>query len=248
MHFKVRIRVLFLVAGVIFITGLSIFLLLFFKGEQLLPHQTVFVPKEKTVEKFTTINADNFKALFEPKEMLKAAVTPNMITLDMLDRVMNKTMVMPLYPEDYLTVNHVRETLLTPRQGEIEYPLPASWLEVLDWTGRPGDEAEIWITPTEKLRQFYMQKFKEGKAITDSASLVPETPDRPLSKPVFSNVRLRYVMDGTNRTVRNANQASDRSDATGKPTDIKVFLLPAEYAQLKNAVEEGYKLIIAAKE
>jgi hypothetical protein len=248
MHMKVRIRVLFLVAGFFFLCGLSLFLVIYLKGENLLPHQTVFVPKEKTVEKFTIITGKNFTSILEAKEMLRAAVTPNMVTIDTLPQVMNKTMVLPLFPEDILTFHHVRDNELAPKPGEMEYPLPSSWLEVLDWTGRPGDEVEIWLTPTEKLKQFYVQKAKDSKVPAENSNGVPDTTDRPLSKALFENVRLRYVMDGTNHTVRNVSASTDRSDATGKPVEIKAYLTGQHYAKLKNAVEEGYKLIIAVKE
>jgi hypothetical protein len=248
MFMKVRIRVLFFLAGFFFLCGLSLFLILYVKGEDLLPHQTVFVPKEKTIEKFTKITGRDFTALFETKEMLSAGITPSMVTIDTLANVMNKTMVLPLFPEEILTFHHVRDNELTPEPNEMEYPLPSSWLEVLDWTGRPGDEVEIWLTPTEKLKQFYAQKAKDNKLPAENPSSVPDTTERPLSKAIFENVRLRYVMDGTNHTVRNAGSLADRSDATGKPMEIKAFLTGPHYAKLKNAVEEGYKLIIAVKE
>jgi hypothetical protein len=253
LHMKVRVRTLFVFSIVCFAVGVAMFLVLFFKGEQLLPHRMVFVPKDgHRVDSYTEITGSNFKELFEPKELLAAAVGPNVVTLETLDVVMGKTMVMPLFPYDLLTTRHVQDGSLVPKPDEKEYPIPANWLEVMDWTGRMGDQAEIWLFPTEKLKQFYTQKSKPALSpesnTQDQPRIVPDLPERPLNKPLFVEVRLRYVTDETNRSVKNSLDSDDRSNSTGRPYEVKAFLTSQQYAQLKNAVEEGYKLIIAVKE
>lgn len=245
---QIKVRSLFLVAMGIFVIGVSMFLLIFFRGQELLPHQIVFVPNGGVkLEEHTQITGQNFKALLMPKEVLAATVSPNMITLDNMEVIMNKTLVMPLYADDAITLNHVREDVLVPRQGENEYPIPASWLEVMDWTGRSGDEAEIWLFPTNQLKQQYTTKSIKDTRVETNIQPVPDTEERPLKKPILDSVRLRYVVDGTNRSVKNATEAQDRSDATGEPVKMKANLKPEQYAQLKGAVEEGYKLIVVAK-
>lgn len=241
---KVRVRMLFVLALAFFAIGVGMFLSIYFYGEQLLPHKVVFVPKDGRVDMYTTITGKNVRALFQPEERLAAAVSPNMITLDQMETMMNKTMVMPLYPGDALTANHIRDEGIVPKPGENEYPIPTSWLEVLDWTGRPGDMAEIWLFPTDKLKQAYAQKFKMERSTPET---VPETADRPLSKALYDNIRLRYVMDTASKSVRNMKEAEDRSEATGEPAKLKANLTPDQYAKLKNAVEEGYKLIVVTK-
>ncbi|MEI7026184.1 hypothetical protein [Paenibacillus sp. y28] len=246
MNLMVRAGWLLLLAILSITVGVGLFLLFYFKGEELLPHQTVLVPKDgQRVEVYTTITASNVNTLFDTKEMLSAAVSPSAVTLENAKNILNKTVVIPLYPEDVLTTNHLRDVQLVPRPGEIEYPIPASWLEVLDWTGRPGDEVEIWLSPGQQVKQYYNNKVGKGERL----DIVPETPERPLTTAFLNQIRLRYVMDSTNKTVRNKTDGDglDRTEATGEPVKVKANLTAEQYGKLKGAIDEGYKLILVSK-
>jgi hypothetical protein len=244
---RVKVSSMFILSILLFFVGISMFLLLYIKGDSLLPHDAVFVPKgDVKIDEYTKITPQNFQQLFEIKEILAAAVNPNMITPDNMKEVLNKTMVLPLYPKDYLTLNHVRDSNLVPNKDELEYPIPPTWLEVTDFTVRAGDSTEIWLTPSEKLKNFYNQK-SQAQGIGANLIVVPDLPERPLSTPLFIGLRLRYVVDGANRTVKNTKEGDDRAEATGKPAEVKINMTSKQFAQLKGAVEEGYKVLIVSK-
>lgn len=236
---------MFIVAITLFFVGIGMFLMLYIKGEALLPHDAVFVPKgDVKIDEYTKITPQNFQELFEIKEILAAAVNPNMVTPDNLKGILNKTMVLPLYPKDYLTLNHVRDSNLVPNKDEIEYPIPPTWLEVTDFTVRAGDETEVWLTPSEKVKNFYIAK---AQGLGQTMGSVPDLPERPLTTPLFTGLRLRYVVDGANRMVKNTKEGDDRAESTGKPAEVKLNMTTKQFAQLKNAVEEGYKILIVSK-
>lgn len=267
---KIRVNTLFLLSILIAAAGLSMFFMLFLKGESLLPKEFVFSPKDgKKVETYTEISPDNFKQLFEVKEVLKASVTPSMITVDRMKEVLEKTLVSPLYPGEFLTTHHVADSVLVPQADEIAYPIPDDWWEVIDWTGRIGDIGQVWLTPSESLRKWYEQQKQNSANVkgtvtqdplfsnkaeinitatagsSQSYAVVPDKEERPLTKPFFENVRVRYVFDSANKQIRNAEGINDRSEGTGKPQNVKLFLSKKKYADLKQAIEEGYKLILA---
>ncbi|MEF2246418.1 hypothetical protein [Paenibacillus sp. IITD108] len=252
---KIKVNALFFLSLLIAAAGFTMFLLLFIKGEELLPKEYVFTPKSNLIDTYTDITSENFKELFELQEVLKASVTPNMVTVDKMDAVMNKSFVSPLHKGEYLTTFHVADPILVPDDGEMPYPIPNDWWAVIDWTGRIGDVGEIWLTPTESLRKWYEQQEQSSKLLdsingTEIAKIteyivVPDKENRPLSKPIFENVRVRYVFDSSNRQIRNAEEVDDRSEGTGRPENVKMFLTPEKFANLKLAVEEGYKLILA---
>jgi len=260
---RVKVTFLFTLSIIMFFVGIGGFTLIYAKGQDLLPKTIVYEPKKDTkIEKYTELSPEKFDSLFAEKEIIQAAVMPTMITIDEKKSVLNKTMVQTLHSGDILTTNYIGDTLLSPKEGEKEYPIPASWWEVLDWTGRNGDIGEVWLFPSEKLKQNLAAKLK-GQVSTDvkqgqngnvSGSVtgsidvsfeVKDTPERPVSKPVFENVRLRYIMDSSNKSVQNQEGIDDRSAGTAKPTDAKIYLKPEQYAVLKMAVQEGYKLIYA---
>ncbi len=255
---KIKVNYLFILAFILAATGISMFFLLFLKGEELLPKDYVFTPKADVIETYTDINADNFNDLFKVQEVLKASVTPNMITVDRMDEIMDKSFVSPLYAGDFLTRYHVDDPILVPEEGEMPYPIPNNWWAVIDWTGRIGDIGEIWLTPTDSLRQWYVQQqqnqiLQETFNSTDGTSnvapaeyvVVPEKENRPLSTPLYQDVRVRYVFDSANRQIRNVEGVDDRSEGTGRPENIKMFLTAEKFANLKRAIEEGYQLILA---
>jgi len=265
---KIKIRLLFLIALLIGVAGFSMFFLLFVKGEELLPKDHVFVPKNNIIQTYTEVTPNNFKELFEVKEVLKASITPSMITIDRMNEVMNKMLVTPLHVGDFLTIHHVADSVLVPREGEIAYPIPNSWWSVIDWTGRIGDVGEIWLTPSESLRKWHEQRNMEVQAtvnvspddpntaslnfsapdkgdVSTGYAVVPDVPERPLSKPMYEEVRIRYVFDSSNRSIRDVTGVDDRTEGTGKPENVKMYLTQEQYAQIKSAVEEGYKLILA---
>ncbi|WP_240420374.1 hypothetical protein [Paenibacillus periandrae] len=238
-----------MISIVMFVVGIGGFTIIYLAGQDLLPKTYVYEPKKGAkVEKFSEITADKFELLFDEKEILQAAITPTMITPQNKNQVINKTMVQTLHPGDFLTVNYVGDTIFAPKKGEKEYPIPASWWEVLDWTGRNGDTGDIWLFPSEKLKQSQAAKANTQSkllGLPEVVEQVKDTPERPLTKPVFENVRLRYIMDSTNKTVKNQKGVDDRSEGTAKPTEAKIYLKSDEYAVLKMAVQEGYKLIYA---
>ncbi|SED12663.1 hypothetical protein [Paenibacillus sp. GP183] len=266
---RVRVTVLFIFAFIMFFAGIGMFGILYVKGQDLLPKTIVYEPKGAAkIDKFTEITPEKFDALFAPKEILQASVNPTMITISRKHEVMNKVMTQTLHQGDYLSINYIGDAMLTPKEGEKEYPIPSSWWEVLDWTGRNGDIGEVWLFPTDKLKQNLAYKTSGTGATSTTSTIggsgsnggttqlngqsnvnaieVPDTKARPLSKPVFEKVRLRYVMDSSNKAVTNVKGVDDRSEGTGKPSDAKIYLKPEQYAVLKTAVQEGYKLIYAA--
>lgn len=262
---KVRVTVLFTVGLSIFVIGLFLFLLLYIKGDKLLPKEVTYVPRDgKEIEKYTEItNKKVFDQLFQPKQVLRAAIEPSMITQDRIKEVIGKTLVQPVYPDEHLTTHDIGDNQLVPKEGEIGYPIPSEWFAVLDWTGRIGDLGEIWLIPDDKLKAKYQQASGEINGSVTAAQInnqanfnarvtvkadtgsVPDTPDRPLKKPILNNVKLRYVFDAQAKAIKNAKDVTDRSEANNKPANAKVFLTPDQFAQVKGAVEDGYKLIFA---
>ncbi|RUS44947.1 hypothetical protein [Cohnella sp. AR92] len=262
---RVRVTVVFSLAIFMFLAGIGGFALIYAKGQDLLPSTIVYEPiGDIKVERYTEITSEKFDSLFEAKEILQASVTPNMITAENRDSVMDKVMVQTLYPGDFLTVNYVGESVFTQKAGEKEYPIPASWWEVLDWTGRNGDIGEIWLFPTDKLKQALLQTNVSSTTspsetgsgmdgsinvqVSGSVETIKETPERPLSTPILTDVRLRYITDSANKAIHNGSGVDDRSEGSGKPTEAKIFLTPEQYGVLKMAVQEGYKLIYAVNE
>jgi hypothetical protein len=264
---RVRVTVLFILAILMFFVGIGGFAVIYAKGQDLLPKTKVYQPKKDVkVEKYTELTPEKLNDLFEPKEILQAAVTPTMVTAANINKITNKIMVQTLFPGDILTTNYVGDSVFTPREGEKEYPIPANWWEVLDWTGRNGDIGEIWLFPSDKLKQNLAAKVNANVSstvtknesgsglngtVTGSVDVnveVKDTPERPLKKPVFDHVRLRYITDSANKAVENPKGSDDRSAGTAKPAEAKIYLKPEQYAVLKMAVQEGYKLIYAVSE
>jgi len=279
---KVRLNFIFFLAVLVFGIGLTMFLMLYVRGADLLPKDFVFVPKDgMKIEQFTEITPNNFKKLFDAKEILKVAITPDMVTLDQMKEVINKTVVRSLYPGEYLSVHDVEDSVLVPHEGETGYPIPTSWFEVLDWTGRIGDIGDIWLSPSEELKTWYEQEksneLKGEAAVSDNSKrlsatnqvgnvqfkaeatgnsanldprrrvIIPDLPDRPLSTPIYKDVRLRYIFDGSNKAIRTTEGVNDRSEGTGKPANAKLYLTEEQFALLKQAITEGYKLIFVVK-
>jgi hypothetical protein len=250
---RVKVTLLFMISIVMFIVGIGGFAIIYSAGQDLLPKTYVYEPKKGAkVEKFTEITADKFDQLFDEKEVLQAVITPTMVTPSKKNAVINKTMVQTLHAGDFLTLNYVGDTIFAPKKGEKEYPIPASWWEVLDWTGRNGDTGDLWLFPSEKLKQSQSLAAKSSTnplekqlGSPEANDQVKDTPERPLTKPVFENVRLRYIMDSSNKAVNNIKGVDDRSEGTAKPTEAKIYLKSEEYAVIKMAVQEGYKLIYA---
>ncbi|SDO15592.1 hypothetical protein SAMN04487897_10932 [Paenibacillus sp. yr247] len=261
---KVRVTVLFTVGLSIFFIGLFLFLLLYIKGEELLPKEVTYIPRGKAIEKYTEItNKAMFDQLFQPQQVLRAAIEPSMITQDRIQEVIGKTLAQPVYPDEHLTTHHIGDNQLVPKAGEIGYPIPSEWFAVLDWTGRVGDVGEIWLTPDDKLKAKYQQasgeingavigaqannqtNFNAHVTVKADGGNVPDLPERPLKKPLLTSVKLRYVFDAQAKAVKNAKDVADRSEGTNKPANAKIFLTADQFAQIKSAVEDGYKLIFA---
>lgn len=117
-----------------------------------------------------------------------------------------------------------------PNNDEGIYPIPNQWITAIPGSLRSKDHIYIYIFPANG----------EGEETVENLL--------PMATKLFQEeIKVAFIRDRGNQTIKGVGGQSDRADGTAVPSDSELILSEKQFETITKKIQEGYKLIYVRK-